>query len=230
MDRNALHQQSRHSLPLYERCSPVLQHLSGVLSIMVKITLILLFACLLNSCFVNRALNYPFRGREIIASFSIDPNTSEVQTFELDGVRTEKKHGRNRCYHTNVGGQVEEICNKFKGPYQISLCIEDSLEYYRYFEYYGDFESYRKNGVNIIATLNTAGVEKKWSSGYLIGTGVACNKLRGWQLMYAQLPLDFDVNQKVTISIQILEDRKKYLSSLKSLKLVFSAGEHWFSK
>ncbi len=187
---------------------------------MVRIALILLFACLLNSCFVNRALNYPFRGKEIITSFSIDPNTSEVQTFEFDEIKTEKMFFQ-RYPPSPRTKNLGELKEYRRGPYQVSLCIDDTLEYY------GDkFSGYSKNGVKVLVTLSVDGIEQQRVINDLDAFGVPCGIYNGWQIADFGFPGDFDINEKrkFLLSFQIIEDNKKYLAGVTNPKLVFSAG------
>ncbi len=190
---------------------------------MVRITLVLLFACLLNSCFVARALNYPFRGQEIITSFSIDPNTSEVQTFEFDEIKTDKifyAGMKPSMFRTEMPDNPEEYR---KGQYLTSLCVDDSIVHYSY-----ELEGYIRNGVKVLVTLSVDGVEHPYKHVMdLSSSGFPCDKSNGWVIAYFSFPGDFDINQKrkFLLSFQIIEDNKKYLSSLTNPRLVFSAGD-----
>lgn len=178
---------------------------------MVKWALSFLFCMLLDGCFVNQALNYPFRGQEIIASFPIDPNTMNKQDFELDGIRTEKTFIMQLPSNIRLVRQEELDTNKYLGPYGVSLCMDDSV-----------YEEARFD-VRIVVTLSSFEMEAQKDTNALHFTGVACDH-GGWSIGSFRLPRNFDLDQRVIVSFQVLEDREKYLGMLTNPRLVVVAG------
>lgn len=162
---------------------------------MVKRVILFLVCCLLNSCFVNKALNNPFRYRESIASLPIDPDSRDVQTFVLDGIRTDARF----YLHDSLG------------PYLIDICKDDTT----YSENYH---------VKLLVTLSAGGMEPRTEvSTTLSYTGLGCDYM-GWEVASFFLPKDFDLDQKVILTLQILEDKDDFFKTLTNPKLVLTVG------
>lgn len=53
--------------------------------------------------------------------------------------------------------------------------------------------------------------------------GLSC-EAKGWTVAQISLTKDFDRNQKMTVVLQILEDKDDFLKKLKNPKLVVWAG------
>ena len=162
-----------------------------------KIATLMLLCTALSGCFVNHLLNYPFRSKEVIASLPIDPDSRDVQAFVLDGIRTDARF----YLHDSLG------------PYNIDICKDDTVDSYN-------------SHVKILVTLSAGGMEPRTKlRTKLFYTGVGCDGINGWNVASFLLPKDFDLDQKVTLTLQILEDKDDFFKTLTNPKLVFWAGK-----
>lgn len=164
---------------------------------MVKLKMtILAFSCMvLCGCFVNHLLNYPFRLMEKIASLPIDFDNGDSLVFEFDNIKSDKIF---YLYRQNL-----------QGPYSVDICTDDD-----YIDNYN---------VKITATMIAGGIERKKVNTCLCRGGLSC-EANGWTVAEISLPKDFDRNQKMTVILQIMEDKDDFLKKLKNPKLVVWAG------
>lgn len=161
----------------------------------LKNTILAFFCMVLCGCFVNHLLNYPFRLMENIASLPIDFDSRDSLVFEFDNIKSEKIF---YLYRQNL-----------QGPYSVDICTDD--------DYMDNFN------VKIIVTMIVGGIEYKEVNTRLFYGGLGCNA-NGWTVGSFSLPKDFNRNQKLTIILQILEDKDGFLKKLKNPKLVLWAG------
>lgn len=164
---------------------------------MVKLKkIIMAFFCMaLSGCFVNHLLNYPFRIMEKIASLPIDFESRDSLVFEFDNIKSDKIF---YLYLENL-----------QGPYSVDICTDD--------DYIDNFN------VKITATMIVGGIEHKTVNTCLCRGGQGCDA-NGWTVGKFSLPKDFDRNQKLTVILQILEDKDDFLKKLKNPKLCLWAG------
>ncbi len=162
----------------------------------LKNTVLAFFCMVLCGCFVNHLLNYPFRVKENIASLPIDFDGRDSLVFEFDNIKSDKIF---YLYRDNL-----------QGPYSVDICTDD--------DYIDNFN------VKITVTMIVGGIEHKTVNTCLFYGGAGCDAANGWTVGSFSLPKDFDRNQKLTIILQILEDKDEFLKKLKNPKLVLWAG------
>lgn len=170
---------------------------------MVKLKMtILAFSCMvLCGCFVNHLLNYPFRLMENIDSLPIDFDSRDSLVFEFDNIKSDKIF---YLYRQNL-----------QGPYSVDICTENP--------YTANFN------VRLSVTMIAGGIERKRVNIPLFYGGLGCDEANsGWTVGQISFPHDFDRNQKLTIILQILEDKDDFLKKLKNPKLVLWAGTGTF--
>lgn len=166
---------------------------------LIKVVILTFFCTAISGCFVNHLLNYPFRLMENIAFLPIDFDSRDSLVFNFDNIKSDKIF---YLYRQNL-----------QGPYSVDICTEDAF-----------IDNYN---VKITATMIAGDIERKKVNTCLCRGGGGCDG-NGWTVGHFSLPQDFDRNQKVTIILQILEDKDDFLKKLKNPKLVLWAGTGTF--
>ena len=127
----------------------------------------------------------------------MDFDGREPLVFILDGLKTDKVF---YLYRQNL-----------QGPYSVDICTEDSFIDDNY-------------NVKLSVTMIVDGIEPQTVTRTCLCRGGLSCEANGWTVAQISLPKDFDRNQKMTVVLQILEDKDDFLKKLKNPKLVVWAG------